>query len=42
MKWKIEIFQGGLSMVFKKNLNSYLMRVLGEINQKILIFLQSL
>ena len=25
-------------MVFKKNLNSYLMRVLGEINQKILIF----
>ena len=29
-------------MVFKKNLNAYLMRVLGEINQKILIFLQSL
>ena len=38
---KSKFFKGVCLSFFKKNLNSYLMRFLGEINQKILVCLQS-
>lgn len=39
---KSKFFKGVCLWFLKKNLNSYLMRFLGEINQKILVCLQSL